>query len=275
VHKSMRLRMQPMLGLVALLTVLGLVVVACGGKVPVPQMGKGTAAGGQEARVDLPKFPKAPSDAVNPRVRGSQNMTLAEFVQWAIVDADAKWQAIFADASVTYTPVYYYIFPNQTVDSECGLIKPQQGALYCHLDQTVFYPLSYEAKSAGDFAVATAAAHELGHHVQNQSGIWKLRKAGVYTTRQLELQADCFSGVWAYSVYSENLLNEGDVKEAMDWNFVIGDLPGTSPTDPTAHGSPTERVEAFLAGYNSGDPGRCFDYTPTPEETTTPEEATG
>src|SRR5215208_4336086 len=129
----MRLRMQPMLGLVALLTVLGLVV-ACDGKVPELQAGKGTAAGGQEARVDLPIFPEAPSDAVNPRVRGSQNMTLTEFVQWAIVDADAKWQAIFADAGVTYTPVYYYIFPNQTVDSECGPIKPQEGALYCNLD---------------------------------------------------------------------------------------------------------------------------------------------
>lgn len=266
-RNRIRRRMQSTLGLVALLSVLGFVVLACGGnEANEPQADNKGAAGSQESRVDLPRFPKAPSDAVNPRVRGSQDLTLVEFVQWAIVDADAKWQADFAAAGVPYTSVGFHIFSNQTVDSKCGPVRPRDGALYCPLDQTVFYPLGYPAKMVGDFAVATAAAHELGHHVQNQLGDLERQDAGVYTSRQIELAADCFSGVWAYSTYSNNLLEEGDMKEAMDWTFVIGDLPGTPPTAPGAHGSPTERVEAFLAGYNNGNPGPCLDYTPAPEE---------
>jgi predicted metalloprotease len=172
-------------------------------------------------------------------------------------------------SDLPYTSVNWVIFWGQTVESPaCGLMKPRDGAAYCgYSDQTVYYPLEDEAHKFGDFAVATTTAHELGHHVQDQLGLFDQKNTGKYTSRQIELGADCLSGVWAYSVYTRNLLQKGDIEEAMSWKFV-GDLPGTSPADPTAHGSPTERVEAFLAGFNSGDPSRCFDYTPTPEETT-------
>ena len=244
---------------------------ACdGGKANEQQAGEKGAAGGQQSRVDLPRFPRAPSDAENPRVRGSQNMTWSEFVQWAIVDADAKWQSDFGAASLVYTPVNYTIFWGHPVNSpECGLVKPSDGPIYCGLsDQRVYYPLEEEISNFGDFAVAFATAHEVGHHVQDELDILKQEDAGVYTSRQVELGADCLAGVWAYSVYSRNLLQKGDIEEAVRLEFTIGDLPGTSPTAPGAHGSSTERVEAFLAGYNNGNAGPCLAYTPAQEQTT-------
>jgi predicted metalloprotease len=261
-----------MLGLGVLLTVLGLILAACGSEADKPG-DKKTATGRQESQIDLPRFPPAPSDAENPRLRGSQGMTLEELVVWAIVDADAKWQGAFAAAGLDYRPVGWNIFSERPVESPvCGVVEPTDSASYCGgSDQTVYYPLEWAAygnENYGDFAVATSAGHEMGHHVQAQLGIDDLHAEGVYTTRQTELQADCFSGVWAYSAYSRDLLEEGDIEEAMRWRYDLGDVPGTSSTDPDAHGSPEERLDAFLAGYQNGDPGPCLDYTPLPEETT-------
>ncbi len=108
----------------------------------------------------------------------------------------------------------------------------------------------------GDFAMAIVAAHEVGHHVQEELGILE----GQYPTRQTELQADCFAGMWGYSQY-ENV-EPGDVGEAMDISWVSGDLPGTAQNDPNAHGKPEERVKWFRTGYDSGDAGQCFTLTP-------------
>lgn len=115
----------------------------------------------------------------------------------------------------------------------------------------------------GDFAMATVAAHEVGHHVQQQLDIF-----GQYTSLQTELQADCFAGVWGYSVYYEGLVESGDIDEAMSISWEGGDLPEQPRGGPRAHGSSEERVEWFTTGYDNGDPGRCFELTPLPEETT-------
>ena len=117
----------------------------------------------------------------------------------------------------------------------------------------------------GDFAMATVASHEVGHHAQQQLGM--LEDAD-YTQLQTELQADCFAGVWGYSVYYEGLVESGDLDEAMSISWESGDLPEQPRGGPDAHGTPEERLQWFTTGYDYGDPGRCFELTPLPEETT-------
>jgi predicted metalloprotease len=270
--------MQHVLGVVALLTGLGLVVVACGGgKASEGEAGKNTPAGGQESQVDLPKFPKAPSDAENPRLRGSQEMSNKEFVQWLVKDANTKWQATFASNGYEYLPAGFKAYNfNKAVESACGVLGPKQGPFYCPADQTVYWAPNWpDAKSFGDFAVAYGMSHEVGHHVQEQMGILDLYGVGVYTSRQIELQADCFAGVWGYSVYYEGLIESGDIDEALNAASAFGDLPEQPRGGPGAHGSPEERVQWYQTGYDYGDGSRCMALTPLPQETTSPETTVG
>jgi uncharacterized protein len=278
VHKRMRRRMQPGLGLVALLTGLGLVVVACGGsKANEGEAGKKTPAGGQESQVDLPKFPKAPSDAESPRLRGSQEMSYREYVQWLMNDANTKWQAVFASNGYEYSPagLETYNF-NKPVETACGEFGPKFGPFYCSADETVYWAPNWpDTKNAGDFAIAYVISHEVGHHASEQMGILSLYEMGVYTSLQIELQADCFAGVWGYSVYYEGLIESGDIDEALNLAFALGDLPEQPRGGPGAHGSPEERVQWYQTGYDYGDPNRCLALTPLPEETTSPETTAG
>jgi predicted metalloprotease len=142
------------------------------------------------------------------------------------------------------------------------------------LDETVYWPTDSVISSSGeplaeygDFAVAIVAAHEVGHHVQNELGILEAEEARQLETRSLqtELQADCFAGVWGYSAYYEGLVESGDMDEAMNLIPDIGDLPEQPRGGELAHGTPEERVEAFLTGYDFGEPDRCLQYTPLPE----------
>lgn len=118
----------------------------------------------------------------------------------------------------------------------------------------------------GDFAVAVAAAHEVGHHVQQQLGVLDAKMNGEILSIQTELQADCFAGVWGFSTYYEGLIESGDLDEAVSVLDNIGDVPEQPRGGPEAHGSPEERTEAFLLGYDSGDPAQCLAYTPPPAE---------
>lgn len=223
----------------------------------------------QQAGTNLPEFPTAPRDAGNPRLRGSQELTYEEFLQLVVTDADAKWQGAFAEAGVEYSPVGFYPF-DQSVEA-CGITNDQEGGpFYCPEDQTIYYPVDWVNPESeqpmseyGDFAMATVAAHEVGHHAQQQLGIFD-----EYSSLQTELQADCFAGVWGYSVYYEGLIESGDIDEAMSIAWDSGDLPEQPTGGPGAHGSPEKRVQWFTTGYDNGDPSLCFELTPLPEETT-------
>lgn len=277
-HKSMRHRMQHVLGVVALLTGLGLVVVACGGgKANEGEAGKKTPAGGQQgAQVDLPPFPPAPRDAEDSRLRLPGDLNNHEdLLEWVITDSAAKWQANFAEAGVPYSTVYYDLY-DQSIDACESILDQTSGPLYCFSDNTIYFPTQWVdldtgglMESYGDFAMAIVAAHEVGHHVQLQLGMLE----GQYPTRKTELQADCFAGVWGYSVISR--VQPGDVGEAMEISWDSGDLPGTLKNMPGAHGKPEERVKWFRTGYDSGDADECFALTPLPQETTSPETTVG
>jgi predicted metalloprotease len=200
-------------------------------------------------------------------------MTLEEFANAVVNHADGMWQGIFEEAGGTYSNVDFRAY-DQSVDA-CGTTLDQTfSPLYCELDQTVYWSLDWVVPSSGktlaeygDFAVA---AHEVGHHIQQQLGILEAADTGQLETRSLqtELQADCFAGVWGYSAYYEGLVESGDLDEAMGLLPDLGDVAEQPRAGPGAHGTPEERLQAFETGYHYGDPGRCLEYTPLPEGTT-------
>lgn len=138
------------------------------------------------------------------------------------------------------------------------------GPFYCHADLrgAVYLPLGWLKQfifprtefRKQDFALAYVVAHEWGHHLQQVLGI--LNRSGL-TSLQIELQADCLAGVWAFSAWSRQLLEPGDIGEAIRLARRVGDAPGTPANDPGAHGSPTQRAAWFNRGYNGGNPARC------------------
>jgi predicted metalloprotease len=101
--------------------------------------------------------------------------------------------------------------------------------------------------------LAFILAHELGHHVQNQLGIFD---AGLFTIQE-ELQADCFAGVWGRSVFEQGSLEEGDLGEAAEELANVADVPGTPWDHPGAHGTESQRIDAFFTGYETGRPRQC------------------
>lgn len=270
---------------VALLAALGLIVAACGGAGAgesgggspnnEPTASQTTAAEGRGVLAEASALAPAPRGAENPMVRGSQEVTFEEFVRFVVDDANATWEEVFAGVNATYSPATTRTFAEPiSVTGGCGDVDPSYGPVYCDKNQTVYYPVNWVVPSSerpvqdyGDFAVAISTAHEVGHHVQQQLGILQDQRRGQYSSLQVELQADCFAGVWGFTAYYEGLIESGDVDEALSLRAELGDLPEQPRGGPGAHGTPEERVEAFLTGYDYGEPGRCLDYTPLPETT--------
>ena len=166
--------------------------------------------------------------------------------------------------------------------SACGFASAATGPFYCPADQQVYIDLSFadllrqRFRAPGDFALAYVVAHEVGHHIQNQLGYsqqvsqarrtMSKRDANAMSVR-LELQADYLSGVWAHYANRDNLLSEGDIKEALTAASAIGDdkiqkqSQGQVVPDSFTHGTSEQRVKAFYAGYESGDASKnALDY---------------
>jgi predicted metalloprotease len=255
-------------GLLILLMLLGLFAAACGGT-DTEQANEGDvnredlinpAEDGEEALTDLPEV-NPPLGASDPRLVGSEDMTIAEFVEAIGGDLNAKWQALFESGGYSYSNASFVLYDEPMPIAGCeGVANPEMGPFYCSENSTVYYPLSWTDSSGrtpaeiGDFAVAVILAHEVGHHVQNLTGAFADPNA--YNI-ELELQADCFAGLWGRSVYEEGLLEPGDVGEALHVAADASDLPGTPAEDPSAHGTESQRTDAFFVGYESGKVGQC------------------
>jgi uncharacterized protein len=197
--------------------------------------------------------------------------TVFEFTKFVSKDAQDVWAQIFTSAGKQYprAPVVTFTGGTQT---GCGPASAATGPFYCpadnkvYLDLSFFQELSRRFGAPGDFAIAYVIAHELGHHVQTVLGIeGNVRRqqqndpgnANLYLVR-LELQADCFAGVWAHSTYQRGLLEEGDIDEGLAAAAAVGDdrLGARSPEQWT-HGSAALRTEWFRKGFESGDPNDC------------------
>ena len=197
--------------------------------------------------------------------------TVFEFTKFVSQDAQDVWTEIYKTAGRSYPRAPVVIFTGGT-QTGCGPASAATGPFYCPADNKVYLDLAFFQELArrfgapGDFAAAYVIAHEIGHHVQTELGIeQKVRRdqqndpgnANLYLVR-LELQADCFAGVWAHSTYQRGLLEEGDIEEGLAAAAAVGDdRLGAQSAEQWTHGSAALRTEWFRKGFESGNPSDC------------------
>ena len=203
---------------------------------------------------------------------------LTEFVSVVLADTEDTWQVIFKQMGGTYREPKLVLFSNQ-VRSACGFGQAAMGPFYCPADQKVYLDLGFfrelktRFKAPGDFAQAYVVAHEVGHHVQNLLGISeKVHQARSRASEtqsnalsvRLELQADCFAGIWAnHAQKARQIVEQGDIEEALQAASSIGDdrlqmqSKGYVVPDGFTHGSSEQRVRWFKRGIESGNPNAC------------------
>lgn len=180
------------------------------------------------------------------------------------------WRQIFAQHDAEYPAPTLVLFEN-AVQSACGFAQSAVGPFYCPRDQQVYIDLAFfrdlqeRFGASGDFARAYVIAHEVGHHVQNVTGVFD-QTGGARdneTSVRQELQADCLAGVWANHAGMQNLLEPGDVEEALTAAAAIGDdrlqqeSQGRVVPESFTHGSSAQRVRWFRRGYQSGSIDDC------------------
>ena len=208
----------------------------------------------------------------------SNNDEEKDFVSAVLADTEDTWTGLFHDMGRTYVDPHLVLFSNQ-VQSACGFAETAMGPFYCPGDSKVYIDLAFydELKrrfnAPGDFAQAYVIAHEVGHHVQHLLGITdKVDQATQGLTEnqanalsvKVELQADCFAGVWAYHANQEKkILEPGDIEEALNAASAVGDdrlqqqSQGYVVPDSFTHGTSAQRVRWFNNGFSRGDLGDC------------------
>ena len=205
-----------------------------------------------------------------------------EFLGVVLADTEDVWSNIFREKGARYEPPTLVIFDGRTT-SPCGPASTGSGPFYCPADEKIyidpgFYDVMNRRLGApGDFAQAYVVAHEVAHHVQNEQGIIprvdRYRRSVSKTeankaTVRLELQADCYSGVWTNRVQrAKKVLEEGDIEEALNAAFQIGDdtlqARSSGHVNPATftHGTSQQRVDWFYKGLRSGDIDVCDTFS--------------
>jgi predicted metalloprotease len=259
------------LGFIGIIVVLGIIWFATGqNPIDVLTGGGGATTQTQSSSGGAP-LPQAGQDE------------LADFVGVVVKETETVWTEKFAEAGQRYTPPKVVLFTD-AINSGCGTADASTGPFYCPNDQKVYIDLQFydqlrrQFGAPGDFAQAYVLAHEVGHHVQNLDGTlprfnqqrasMSQEEANAYSVR-VELQADCYAGVWANSVGQENLLDDGDVEEAINAADKIGDdtlqkqMQGYVVPKSFTHGTSAQRQKWFTAGFKSGQPGSCDTFSGT------------
>ena len=202
----------------------------------------------------------------------------SDFVSVVLADTEDTWGALFQAAGSRYEPPRLVLFTN-VVRSACGTAQSAMGPFYCPMDGNVYIDLAFYRDlrdrfgAGGDFAQAYVIAHEVGHHVQNLVGtaeqVHALRqRVGTEESNALsvrmELQADCYAGVWAHHAHrSRQILEKGDVEEGLNAAAAIGDdrvqrrTQGTVVPESFTHGSSEQRVRWFRRGLETGSIAEC------------------
>ena len=202
-----------------------------------------------------------------------------EFVSAVLGQTEEVWNGIYTQNGDTYTEPKLVLFRG-SVQSGCGYANAQVGPFYCsegqkvYLDLSFFDELSSRHKAPGDFAQAYVIAHEIGHHIQNLRGtldkVHRVQQSAVGKAKansmqvKVELQADCYAGIWAYHTQkSRAILEEGDIQEALNAASQIGDdtlqkqAQGYVVPDAFTHGTSAQRMEWFNRGYQKGRLEAC------------------
>ncbi len=213
-----------------------------------------------------------------PAQRAPADDEMARFVSMVLADTEDTWKEIFARAGKRYEEPKLVLFSGAT-PSACGLGQAAMGPFYCPADRKVYIDLAFyddlrqRFRAPGDFAQAYVIAHEVGHHVQNLLGI----SEQVHATQQrvgkaqanqlsvrLELQADCFAGLWAHNANrARQVLEQGDVEEGLNAASAIGDdrlqkqSGGRVSPDSFTHGTSAQRVQWFKRGLQATSVKEC------------------
>src|SRR6266480_7356398 len=201
----------------------------------------------------------------------------SKFVGVVLADTEDAWNEIFRQMGRRYEDPRLMLFTD-LIQSGCGFASGATGPFYCPQDRRVYIDLGFfrqlqeRLAAGGDFARAYVIAHEVGHHVQNLLGITdkvaqqRGRTSGTRSNALsvlVELQADCFAGVWGHSAKQRNLLDPGDVEAGLAAAAAIGDdrlqqqTRGRVSPESFTHGSSAQRVRWFRAGLDSGDVNQC------------------
>ncbi len=220
----------------------------------------------------------APQQASGPTSTNPQDEKTKKFMSIVLADTEDTWGAIFKQAGSRYEEPKLVLFSGQ-VQSACGYAQSAMGPFYCpgdhklYLDMSFFDDLASRHGAPGDFAQAYVVAHEVGHHVQNLLGIANQvqaaqQRGGKAQDNQLqvrmELQADCFAGVWANKANQfRQILEPGDLEEALAAASGVGDdrlqkqSQGYVVPESFTHGSSEQRMRWFTIGAKSGEINQC------------------
>jgi predicted metalloprotease len=205
-----------------------------------------------------------------------EEQTRYEFVRVVLADTEDIWGREFARADLQYLEPSLVVYRDR-YPTDCGMGDARMGPFYCPADRRIYIDLGFydalaqQFEAPGDFAQAYVIAHEFGHHVQNVLGILpevnqEMRNnpgSANALSVKLELQADCFAGVWAHSAYTRNLLEDGDLEEGLTAASAVGDDSiqgaggGRVRPETFTHGTSEQRKQWFLKGFQDGSVESC------------------
>jgi predicted metalloprotease len=224
--------------------------------------------------VDLSQLQTGGGDRQMTEQEKAAEDSLAQFVSVVLKETEDVWNKVFAEHGQQYVEPALVLFSG-SVSSACGSASSATGPFYCPADQQLYIDLSFYEElrrkfgAPGDFAMAYVVAHEVGHHVQTLMGttriLERLRQQGASQEKynaasvRFELQADFLAGVWAHHTARKDLLDEGDIEEALRAANAIGDdrlqkqTQGYVVPESFTHGTSEQRMYWFQKGYQSGD----------------------
>ena len=257
------------IGLVILLVVIGLQMCGNGGGFDL-----GSILGGATP-------PSADNPQPLPEDQDPQ-LELKKFTHYVFSDAQNTWDESFQAAGTPWEDAQVAVYSQAVNTGGCGHASSAVGPFYCPADSRVYVDLTFyedmerQLDAPGDFAWAYVVAHEMGHHVQNVDGtnaeVTSLQQSEPDEANELsvrlELQADCYAGVWAATVFAAGDLDEGDIEEAMTASEAVGDdrlqeKAGQRVNPETfTHGTSEQRRTWFEKGYSSADPASCDTFSP-------------
>lgn len=209
--------------------------------------------------------------------QSGEEAQLRELAGVVLASTEDAWADYFKQHGTSYREPTMVLYRNATATA-CGTGQSAMGPFYCPGDEKVYLDLSFyddmknQLGAEGDFAFAYVIAHEVGHHVQNLLGInQKMRQAQQGASQKqanqlsvkLELQADCFAGVWGQYVEKQGLLEMGDLEKAINAAAAVGDdrlqqqASGRVVPDSFTHGTSEQRMQWFKRGFQSGNPNQC------------------
>jgi uncharacterized protein len=256
-------------GIIGIIVIVGIALLL--GVDPRVLLNGGTEIPGGARQIQLPNDRQ-------PRAVSGEDDSMKHFVSVVLADTEDVWTKIFRDQGRSYSPPKLVLF-RRGIQSGCGLASAQMGPFYCPTNQKIYIDLSFyellksRFKAPGEFAEAYVIAHEVGHHVQNLQGrlqtVQRLQAAASGPQRnaiqvKVELQADCYAGVWAKNTERINkTLEPGDIEQALRAASAIGDdaiqkgTRGYAVPDSFTHGTSDQRVRWFKRGYDSGSMSNC------------------